>query len=555
MPRPHPISAAPTRCITFVRALALLVALTLAACGRGAPEPAPAPEALPEAEAEVETNRLRVDTATGTVEGFQHDEGIIAFRGIPYAAPPVGDLRWKAPQPAAAWESVREAKAFSADCMQFSRMPQPAGLSEDCLYLNVYKPAAAQEGDALPVHVWIYGGAFRQGAASLPQYENAGDVRDGIVYVNFNYRVNVFGFIAHPGLTAESPHGASGNYGLMDQVAALQWVRDNIAKFGGDPANVTVSGASAGACSIGFLLASPLNDGLFRRAQMQSTAAWHPQRTLTQQEEWAVAKFGADIGALRAMDAAALLALTAMPDGQSDGTDTLGDGHSGPFSHIDWMPIVDGYVLPKSDRQAWKDGDFHVVDILIGDVENEGLMFMGFGPPIALTKAAYAEYMRAEYGALGEEALAIYPVSSDEDVAFQLGLATGDALFSLAAREMARRMVMRTQNVYRYHFTKHTAKSPVALHGAESPYFFGNLEDDDAYDDSDRVLSATIQQAKRRFIKSGNPNGGDLPPWPEYNPDDPYMQFGDDGAVPGTGLRNAALDFAVKALDEKYPLN
>jgi carboxylesterase type B len=217
------------------------------------------------------------------------------------------------------------------------------------------------------------------------------------------------------------------------------------------------------------------------------------------------------------------------------------------------MPIVDGYVIPKHDRQAWKDGDFRTVDLMIGDVENEGYMFMQFGPPIPMTKAAYDDYMRAEYGELGEEALAVYPVASDADVMYQLGLATGDTLFSLGAREMSRHMMTRTPNVFRYHFTKHTAQRPVTVHGAESPYFFGNLATD-AYDDSDRALSEVMQQAKRRFIKTGNPNGGDLPPWTPYNSADPYMQFGDEGAVPGTGLRNAALDFAVKALDAKFPL-
>jgi para-nitrobenzyl esterase len=500
-------------------------------------------------------NPLLAQTTTGAVEGFDYGEGIIGFRGIPFAAPPVGELRWKPPQPPVAWQGVREAKAFGSDCMQFPFAPPVTSMSEDCLYLNVYKPASAKEGDHLPVYVWIYGGAFRANTASNPAGEDPGDVRDGIIYVNFNYRVNVFGFMAHPGLTAETTYGASGNYGLMDEIAALEWVRDNIAKFGGDPANVTVSGASAGASSIGYLLISPLNPGLFHRVLMQSTANWHPQRSLAQQEAWSVARFGSDIGTLRAMPAKDLLALTATPDGKRDGSDTLGDGHSGPFSYIDWLPIVDGHVLPVTDRKAWKEGDFKVVDMLIGDVENEGLLFMGFGPPIPMTKAAYTDYMLAQYGSLGEEALVVYPVNNDSEVAFQLGLATGDTLFSLPAREMARRMVKFTPNVYRYHFTKHTVKSPVTLHNAEQAYFFGNMAGNDAYNETDFALSTMMQQAKRRFIRTGNPNGGDLPHWPAYNADDPYMEFGDNGAVPGTGLRNQALDFAVKAVDTKFPVD
>ena len=503
-----------------------------------------------------DSSGLVVVTKSGAVEGFRHDKGVVAFRGIPFAQPPVGELRFQEPQPIAAWEGIRETKKFGRDCMQYSPVPSSVGNSEDCLYMNVYKPEKAKAGDKLPVHVWIYGGAFFMGASSLPAYENAADVRDGIVYVNFNYRVNIFGFLAHPGLTSASPHHASGNYGLMDQVLALKWVQDNIEQFGGDPANVTVSGASAGGCSIGYLMVSPLAKGLFKRGLLQSPAGWRAQRNLAQQEEWSVKKFGADLDALRDMSAEDLLKLTASPQGPRDGTDTLGDGHSGGFSYVDWLPIVDGYVLPKHDRQAWKDGDVHVTDLMIGDIENEGLLFMQWGPPIPLTKAAYEPYMRAEYGALGEEALKVYPVQSDNDVIYQLGLSTGDLLFSLPAREMSRRMVGETPNVYRWHFTKHTSKMPVTLHNTEQAYFFGNLDAGIGHDDSDRALSEAMQGAKRRFIKTGNPNGGDLPHWAPYGEGgDPYMEFGDKGPVPGTGLRNEALDFAVKATDARFPLD
>ena len=512
------------------------------------------PQALAAQPAGGPSGPLQVKVAAGIIEGFEQAPGIVAFRGIPFAAPPVGALRWQPPQPPAAWEGVRAATAFGPDCMQFTRNRGTTAISEDCLYINVYKPAGAKPGDKLPVHVWIPPGAFYQGASSDPDFDSSGDVRDGIVYVNFNYRLNVFGFMAHPALTAESPHGASGNYGLMDEVAALQWVQANIGQFGGDPAQVTVSGVSAGGCSIGDLLASPLGKGLFRRALIQSAAAWHPQRTLAQQEAWSVAKFGSDIAALRSKPAADLLAMTANAQGTGDGSDTLGDGRSGPFSYIDWMPIVDGYVLPKHDRQAWKDGEFNSTEIMIGDVENEGIRFILHGAPMPLTKAAYEPYMRAHYGALGDEALRVYPVATDADVAGQFGLATGDTLFGLAAREMSRRMVKRTPNVYRYLFTRHHKLSTVAIHADEVLYFFGNVTVNDKYDETDVALSKVMQDAKRRFIKTGNPNGGELKNWTAYNQDDPLMEFGDHGAVPGAGYRNAALDFAIRALDKLFPL-
>lgn len=498
---------------------------------------------------------LQVEIDQGIVEGFEQTAGVIAFRGIPFAAPPVGDLRWQPPTPPAAWKGVRQARTYGPDCMQFGRNPGTVAVSEDCLYLNIYKPADAKAGDDLPVHVWIFPGAYFYGAASDPAFNNnTGDVRDGIVYVNLNYRLNAFGFLAHPGLTAESKHGASGNYGLMDQIAALEWVRDNIGRFGGDPEKVTVSGVSAGAASIGYLLTSPLAEDLFVRALVQSAAAWHPQRSLAQQEAWAVARFGSDIAELRSMPAEEILRMTAGASGTADGTDTLGDRRSGPFSYIDWLPIVDGYVLPKSDRQAWKDGDFHTAELMIGDNENEGLMFIAHGAAIPLTRQAYEPYMRREYGRLGDEALRVYPAATDAEVAYQLGLATGDTLFGLASREMSRRMLTRTPNVYRYLFTKHHRNTQVAIHADDVPYFFGNVSVNDRYDETDVALSKLMQGAKRRFIKTGNPNGAGIPTWPAYGQDDPFMGFGNDGAEPGAKHRDAALDFAVRALDMLFPL-
>ena len=497
----------------------------------------------------------QVRVAQGVLQGFDYAPGVVAFRGIPFAAPPVGELRWQPPRPPQPWTGVRQATSYGPDCMQFARTSATVAVSEDCLHLNVYKPARARPGDDLPVHVWIFPGAYFMGAASDPAFNtNMADVTDGIVYVNLNYRLNAFGFIAHPDLTAESPHDASGNYGLMDQVAALQWVRDNIRQFGGDPAQITVSGVSAGAASIGYLLTSPIAEGLFRRALIQSAAAWHPQRSLAQQETWSVEKFGPDIAELRSKPAGEILAMTANAAGTADGTDTLGDGRSGPFSYIDWLPIVDGYVLPKSDRQAWKDGDFATVELMIGDNENEGLMFTAHGAAIPLTKAAYEPYMLEEYGPLGREALEIYPAVTDADVALQLGMATGDTLFGLAAREMSRRMLTRTPNVYRYLFTQHHRQTNVAIHADEVPYFFGNVAANDKYDETDVALSNVMHEARRRFIKTGNPNGGRMTNWPAYDRNDPLMVFGDDGARPDARYRNEALDFAIRALDTKFPL-
>jgi len=494
-------------------------------------------------------------TDKGAVEGTVEADRI-SFKGIPFAQAPVGDLRWKPPQPVQNWSGVRPAKQFGNDCMQKAKNANTVGTSEDCLYLNVYKPLGAKPGDKLPVHVWIHGGAFSMGAASNPLYDNRGDTSNGIVYVNLNYRVNAFGFLAHPGLTAESPDKASGNYGLMDQIAALKWVQANIAQFGGDPQQVTLSGESAGAASVGYLIASPLARGLFKRAIMESTFGFHPQKTLAQAEQWTVERYGKDLAAMRALTADQVYAI----NGFGGGIET-----DAPFyGYEDWVPNLDGLVLPKPDRQAWKDGDFSTVDMLIGDNENEGYLFMNIRGPLVTpeqkTVTNFQERLRSTFTEAPDEALAVYPVAKDEDVYAQLALAYGDAWFKNSSRQMSRYMMKRTPNVYRYLFTKHPAKpnmlngKPVTTHADELPYIFGAVKAGDKYAESDVATSIAMQDAKRRFIKTGNPNGGALA-WTAYDATDPYLEFGDAGQTIGAGHRNRALDLVNKHLDVIEPLH
>jgi para-nitrobenzyl esterase len=492
--------------------------------------------------------------ANGVLEGEEFSDHI-AFKGIPYAAPPVGPLRWRPPQPVSNWSGARSATAYGNDCMQGvgPAGPNPnAGMSEDCLYLNIYKPLSAMSGDGFPVHVFIHGGAFAHGSGSRPPYDNVADAREGIVYVSINYRLNVFGFLSHPALTAEAGGKGSGNYGLMDQIAALQWIQQNIASFGGDPARVTVSGESAGAASIGYLLISPLSRGLFKRVIMQSTFGLRPQRSLAEAESWAMERLGTDIAAARDLSARDLLVKAS----KGDGLFTT----AGIFDYEQWAPSIDGVVLPKPDRQAWKDGDFSTVDMLIGDNENEGFGFMAMNsrlPVAQRTVRGFAEFLRAEYGALGERAIANYPVETDADVTWQLGMAYGDGWFQSCARMMSRDMATRTPNVYRYLFTKHGAAPtylanglPVTTHADELPYIFGAVTAGTIYDASDVATSEAMQDAKRRFVRAGNPNGGTcMPKWPAYDATDPYMAFGDTGQIPGAGYRNSQLDLVQQYLD------
>ena len=526
----------------------LALTLSVGACGGGSHSHSTSDEI---------NNKDVVITKYGKIQGITADSKT-SFKGIPFAQPPIGPLRWVPPQEPKPWENVLKADTFGNDCMQLRPLhARSTGMSENCLYLNVYKPSSAKPGDKLPVHVWIYGGAFANGSASDPRFDNPPDVDAGIIYVNFNYRVNAFGFIAHPGLTAESPNKASGNYGLMDQIAALKWVRDNIEQFGGDPGMVTISGESAGAASIGYLIQSPLSTGLFKRAILESTFGFHPQRTLAQQEELMTQTFGGDIQELRKKSAADILKI--LP---GNGIETTG----GIFGFQDWAPIVDGNVLRQSDRQAWKDGNFQKIDMMIGDNENEGATFLAIGGLQALPTdkrkpEEFRNFLREQYGDLADKALAIYPADNDNEVLWQLAMAYGDSWFQYSSREMSRLMMKHKPNVYRYVFSKHAAQPrmlgdrPAAGHTDEIPYIFGSVKAGDKYSTSDVATSLAFVDAKQRFIKTGNPNGGKLgATWPQYDATDPYLEFGDNGQKAGSGYRNNAYDLVTEYLNKNIPL-
>ena len=303
----------------------------------------------------------RARTEQGVLEGIEAN-GIVTFRGVPFAAPPIGDLRWRAPQPAASWRGVRKAENFSPVCMQEGRYPEdapPERSSEDCLYLNVWAPRGARK---LPVMVWIYGGALRNGSASTPLYSGDHLARHDVIVVTFNYRLGVFGFLAHPDLTRESPTHSSGSYGLEDQIAALHWVKRNVAAFGGDPARVTVFGQSSGAISISVLAASPLATGLFQRAIAQSGGLFEPMQLLPELSlsgaeqvglKFATDAGAADIASLRAKPAADLLKRSFRQN-----------------------LIVDGHVLPRPPYETFLNGEQNDIAVLVGANRDEGELFM-----------------------------------------------------------------------------------------------------------------------------------------------------------------------------------
>ncbi len=468
----------------------------------------------------------RVKTANGFVETLvPPDSGVRSFKGIPFAQPPVGDLRWREPQPAKNWTGVRNADKFGPRCLQRTAPNadywfRSDGMNEDCLYLNVWTPARSGQ-ERLPVLVYIFGGGFQNGDGSEPRYDGASMARRGIVAVTVNYRTNVFGFFSHPELTEESSHHASGNYGLLDQVAALQWVARNIAAFGGDPKHVTIAGESAGSISVSALMASPLSRNLIAGAIGESGAmiASLPARPLAEAEQDGV-KFAAAAGA---SSLAALRAMTAEQI-QDAAAETRG---------IRFSTAQDGYFLSKPLADIYAAGEQAKVPLLAGsNSEEQGARgVLGTGAP---TPENFVAGVRRLYGDRAEVVLKAYAPSTPFEV---IGAATELASARFIAYGTWKWAELQAKTggkpVYRYlythprpRFSPSGAKGPEAptaqplgaVHSAEIQYAMGNIPLDPRYawTPDDTKVSATLQAFFANFIKTGNPNGAGLPNWPAY---------------------------------------
>ena len=482
--------------------------------------------------------RLRSGLVSGTREG-----NVAVYKGIPYAAPPVGDLRWKPPQPAAHWDGVRDASAFGLPCPQ-PRHPAAAFIkewSEDCLTINVWAPAGA--GRSLPVLVAIPGGGFIGGGSSDPRTDGRLLAEQGVVVVSFNYRLGVFGFFAHPTLSKESPAGVSGNYGLMDQILALRWIQDNIAAFGGDPRNVTISGSSAGGSSVLYLMVAPMAKGLFARAIAESAAlVYSPLGAL--RERWygrepreAVGlRFGDDIAALRALPAADLLE-RAMTE-----TDFMFSDRG-----IDFWPFVDGAVLPNEPRVLFESGNFARVPLIIGTTADEGSLF-AYRLRIKTAEAWRAHLARRHPGA-ESQVQAEYAAAADSDVHAAAARWVNDWYFHGTARATARAVSAHGVPVFLYSFSRVPPLPEYqlgAFHSAEVDYVFGAPTPPPfarvRYEAADSGLARAIKGAWVQFARKGNPNGPGLPDWPRYEKKtDRHLEFGTE-VVPASGLHARALD-------------
>jgi carboxylesterase type B len=454
------------------------------------------------------------------------------YKGIPYAAPPVGELRWRAPQPVKSWDSIRLSKTFSLSC------PQPAGavpksqMGEDCLTINVSTPARKPNA-RLPVLVSIPGGGFVAGSSSLSLYDGERLAREGVLVVSFNYRLGMLGFLAHPELSKESPQAISGNYALLDMLAALQWVQRNIAAFGGDPGNVTIWGESAGGSAVAYLMVMPQAQGLFHKAIMNSAwSMYHPIHPLRSSAE----EQGAALGSVASLRARSVDELLQMEGGAlaAIGTD--------PSKAPAVRPVIDGVLVLDDPAVLFEKGAFQHVPRIAGANADEGIVF---APRGVATREQADVWLRGLYGPDQAATLGtLYGLDSGTPAPVALAKLAGDSLIGMGTRAILRAAARHNPHVYQYDFTR---ISPLAarlklnaFHSADLGYTFGTLPESALaamipgfnlrpgdYDETDERLSRAMSGAIVQFAKTGEPNGKGLPKWRRYASGESYLEYGD----------------------------
>ncbi len=537
--------------------LALLV-IAAAACG-GWPEP------LQDAAAD-----LVVGTASGAVRGAEVDDGrgpsgdVRVFRGIPYAAPPVGDLRWRPPQPPATWEGVRDALASGMPCWQpitpdtsiYSR--GDIERSEDCLYLDLWTAAEAGDDDPRPVMVWFHGGSHETGHGSSLTFDGAALARKGVVLVSINYRLGSFGFLAHAGLSAESEHGVSGNYGLLDKIAALEWVQANAAAFGGDPSRVTIFGQSAGSMSVCSLVASPLAAGLFHRSIGQSAGCFTPLPTLAEAERDGMrlaSALGADGG-----DSAAAAARMRSASAE----DVLAAAGSSGWGLGSKM-VVDGRFLLDQPAAIYARGEHNPVPMMVGFMGDESSALFAAGAP--LEAAELKQQFEGQYGDAAPALLAAYAAEAEEAPGAVPALVRSDTIFAWGSRAWVRHAAAAGGDAYLY-FMSHAP--PVfrlylpdrpdlggeggerrlgAYHSGDLAYVFGNTDLVGInWESRDHEISDQLSSYWTNFARTGDPNGEGLPEWPRYEASsDLYLVVGETTAA-ASGVMKQKMDALDAAL-------
>jgi para-nitrobenzyl esterase len=488
----------------------------------------------------------------GMIEGYLEDE-IAVYKGIPYAAPPVGELRWKAPQPVNPWNGIRKAKNYGNACPQL-KLPVKgfinADMSEDCLYLNVWAPTNAID-KKLPVMVWFYGGGFFIGSSSNSVYTGEQFAKRDVIMVSFEYRIGTFGFLAHPELSAESPNHVSGNYGLLDQIAALQWVQRNIKAFGGDPDCVTIFGQSAGGQSVSMLAASPLAKGLFHRAICQSGGSFGPVKKIKESDsmqslegaeeegvKFASRKGANSIAELRKLDADKLI--------MNIGVDAL------------W-PIADGHVIKDDQYKLYQKGEYSDVPVLIGYNSNDGSMFASSEK----MPTGYKAFLNERFENLAPQILENYPEGDNNTTMQSKANIYRDSYFGWYTYAWAHLQTKTGKSkVYVYYFDQEQPKmnpfyygflKPVGVpHAGEIPYVFNHMYNDSSihFEANHQKLAETTISYWVNFAKTGNPNGNGVPLWPAYKVNEPMvMNLGNNPAPrPFPNLE------AIKLFDQYYSI-
>ena len=553
----------------MTRRLALAAALLLSACsGGGALEPSPV-----------------LQTPQGPVQGVlsADNPGIASYQGIPFAAPPVGALRWAPPAEAPRWTEVRDASAFGNRCMQpvgtedgfFARLidghglsavksfaikrvvaaQKPSPMSEDCLYLNVRAPVGAEN---LPVMVWIHGGGHQFGSGDFAYYQADGLPERGVVLVTINYRLGAFGYMAHPALSAEDPRGVSGNYGALDQVAALEWVRDNIAAYGGDPERVTIFGESAGAWSVTEMMSTPLAAGLFDRAILQSGAStYHMGQLEGDGQGWPSGHdTGERVAAALGLTEPTAADLRAVP--AETLRDALPEDAADAFHHI-----RDGVVFPMNVGEAFAAGWINAVPLLAGYNSDEGTLFFPDGRQPSVwaedlaegSRASIADGMRADYGEDADAVLDLYPLHEDWDAHGTRMM--GDEIFGVNVRYAARQAADAGASSWLYFFSRvppSETQTLGAFHAAEIPFVFDSHESVLGQTEADAALTETMLGYWTNFARTGDPNGPGLPAWPRHERTH-WMHLSANAGRPAAAVerdvRNAELDALEGALTRR----
>jgi para-nitrobenzyl esterase len=495
-----------------------------------------------------------VQVTGGQMKGSSIPGGGATFKGVPFAQPPVGDLRWREPAPVKSWTGVRDAQDFGPPCtQQASRNQKSQASQEDCLTLNVWT-AEWPSKSPKPVMVWLYGGGNTAGLTSVEYLDGTSLSRRGIVVVTVNYRVGLLGFFAHPGLTAESPHHSSGNYGLMDQVAALKWVHENIAKLGGDPGRVTLFGQSAGGIDTAYLATSPSLKGLIHRSIQESGSPIHPIGTLAQVEQLGVKFAESQKAPADAAEAVKFLRARPAAELQKIAASTVG------LESLMMWPLIDGTLIPKYPALTYQEGKELPIPMITGSNAHEEARNYDI--------EAMKRVIKANFGSLAPKAEEFYGLANGgtgkEDPLYGTTLAQipTDTKHRCGAVFESFWRSSHGRTTYQYQFDVPIAGEPFTKHTAEIPFVFGNLLPPGVpmggpYTDADRKVSNDIQTYWANFARTGNPNGNGLPEWPKANPKSrPYLEFTiHDGPVVREAQRRELCEMYIEGLKETIPGN